>query len=209
MCWSTHTCRWQGCATKQPTSRERGSGLTFHRTESHGTLCSSLTHCCSGLSMLAKPHIPSFLLAMLSQCRDREGSLVPSQCKLGSVKWRDPCNGKTDTLTDREGLPHLCRFCLQLWETEDPEYYDRPHASLHLLWGLTKGPPGHPMPWPHPVVRVPVPRNPAMLPCLGLTVLPGSSWSCMEGQWGFEWVMGHSFPVPQVIHMQGLAQVAL
>lgn len=70
VCWSTHTCMhtW-ACATKQSTSRERGSGLTFHPTVSHGPLCSSLAHCCSGLSMLAEPHIPPFLL----------GHAVPAQ----------------------------------------------------------------------------------------------------------------------------------
>lgn len=85
VCWSTcmHT---GGCVAKQPMSRERGSGLTFHCTESHGFLCSSLAHCCSGLSMLA---YPSFLLAMLSQHRDREGSLVPSQC----MAFLLGCNG--------------------------------------------------------------------------------------------------------------------
>lgn len=51
------------------------------------------------------------------------------------------------------------------------------------------------MPWPHQVVRVPIPSNLAMLPCLGLMVLPGSSWSWMEGQWNFEWV-GHGAQFP-------------
>lgn len=149
-----HTHRHAHRGMCHQTSGERSSGLTFHPTVLHGPRCSSLTHCCSGLSMLAEPHIPSFLLGHSAPVQGQEALSCPFPMH-GFPFW-----AVMDCGSER-GL--LCALYNGVWDFSAPGF-----PISHM--------------WQGSLIKASLPAMSSSFPSSGMWDTVGQIWDLHDGE---------------------------